>query len=129
MNLNVFYGILIPFIGTSAGAACVFFMKKDLNQWVQRWLTGFAAGVMVAASVWSLLIPALEQSEGMGKLSFVPAAVGFWAGVLFLLLLDHIIPHRGDQKLFWDRSNLQPLCEHHHNVKTMTEDRFKEYRF
>ena len=67
MNLNVFYGILIPFIGTSAGAACVFFMKKDLNQWVQRCLTGFAAGVMVAASVWSLLIPALEQSEGMGK--------------------------------------------------------------
>ena len=128
MNLNVFYGILIPFIGTSAGAACVFFMKKDLNQWVQRCLTGFAAGVMVAASVWSLLIPALEQSEGMGKLSFVPAAVGFWAGVLFLLLLDHIIPHRGDQKLFWDRSNWQPLCEHHHNVKTMTEDRFKEYR-
>ena len=97
MNLNVFYGILIPFIGTSAGAACVFFMKKDLNQWVQRWLTGFAAGVMVAASVWSLLIPALEQSEGMGKLSFVPAAVGFWAGVLFLLLLDHIIPHLHQQ--------------------------------
>ena len=129
MNLNVFYGILIPFIGTSAGAACVFFMKKDLNQWVQRCLTGFAAGVMVAASVWSLLIPALEQSEGMGKLSFVPAAVGFWAGVLFLLLLDHIIPHRGDQKLFWDRSNWQPLCEHHHNVKTMTEDRYVEYKF
>ena len=87
MNLNVFYGILIPFIGTSAGAACVFFMKKDLNQWVQRCLTGFAAGVMVAASVWSLLIPALEQS----------AAVGFWAGVLFLLLLDHIIPHLHQQ--------------------------------
>lgn len=75
----------------------VFFMKKDLNQWVQRCLTGFAAGVMVAASVWSLLIPALEQSEGMGKLSFVPAAVGFWAGVLFLLLLDHIIPHLHQQ--------------------------------
>ena len=97
MNLNVFYGILIPFIGTSAGAACVFFMKKDLNQWVQRCLTGFAAGVMVAASVWSLLIPAIEQSEGMGKLSFIPAAVGFWAGVLFLLLLDHIIPHLHQQ--------------------------------
>lgn len=96
MNLNVFYGILIPFIGTSAGAACVFY-EKDLNQWVQRCLTGFAAGVMVAASVWSLLIPALEQSEGMGKLSFVPAAVGFWAGVLFLLLLDHIIPHLHQQ--------------------------------
>ena len=91
MNLNVFYGILIPFVGTSAGAACVFFMKKDLRQWMQRCLTGFAAGVMVAASVWSLLIPAIEQSEGMGKLSFVPAVLGFWAGGLFLLFLGPII--------------------------------------
>ena len=93
MNVNVFYGILIPFLGTSAGAACVFFMKKNLNEQVQRALTGFAAGVMVAASVWSLLIPAIEQSDGMGKLSFIPAVVGLWAGVLFLLLLYHIIPH------------------------------------
>ena len=109
MNLNVFYGILIPFVGTSAGAACVFFMKKDLNQWVQRCLTGFAAGVMVAASVWSLLIPAIEQSEGMGKLSFMPAVLGFWAGVLFLLLLDHIIPHLHQQtdKAEGPKSNLQ----------------------
>ena len=74
MDMNMFYGILIPFVGTSAGAACVFFMKKDLHQWVQRCLTGFAAGVMVAASVWSLLIPAIEQAGGMGKLSFIPAA-------------------------------------------------------
>ena len=93
MNINVFYGILIPFIGTSAGAACVFFMKKDLNEQIQRSLTGFAAGVMVATSIWSLLIPAIEQSSAMGKLSFIPAAVGFWIGVFFLLLLDHIIPH------------------------------------
>ena len=93
MDMNMFYGILIPFVGTSAGAACVFFMKKDLNQWVQRCLTGFAAGVMVAASVWSLLIPAIEQSADMGKLSFVPAVLGLWAGVLFLLLLDHVILH------------------------------------
>lgn len=109
MNLNVFYGILIPFVGTSAGAACVFFMKKDLRQWMQRCLTGFAAGVMVAASVWSLLIPAIEQSEGMGKLSFVPAVLGFWAGVLFLLLLDHIIPHLHQQtdKAEGPKSNLQ----------------------
>ena len=109
MNLNVFYGILIPFVGTSAGAACVFFMKKDLRQWMQRCLTGFAAGVMVAASVWSLLIPAIEQSEGMGKLSFVPAVLGFWAGVLFLLLLDHIIPHLHQQtdKAEGPESNLQ----------------------
>ena len=92
MDINVFYGILIPFLGTSAGAACVFFMKKNLNEQIQRALTGFAAGVMVAASIWSLLIPAIEQSSGLGKLSFVPAAVGFWIGVLFLLLLDHMIP-------------------------------------
>lgn len=93
MDVNVFYGILIPFLGTSAGAACVFFMKKNLNEQVQRALTGFAAGVMVAASVWSLLIPAIEQSDDMGKLSFVPAVLGLWAGVLFLLLLDHVILH------------------------------------
>lgn len=93
MDVNVFYGILIPYLGTSAGAACVFFMKKNLNEQVQRALTGFAAGVMVAASVWSLLIPAIEQSADMGKLSFVPAVLGLWAGVLFLLLLDHVIPH------------------------------------
>lgn len=83
MNINVFYGILIPFIGTSAGAACVFFMKKDLNEQIQRSLTGFAAGVMVAASIWSLLIPAIEQSSAMGKLSFIPAAVGFWNRRIF----------------------------------------------
>ncbi|NSG81639.1 ZIP family metal transporter [Blautia schinkii] len=93
MDVNVFYGILIPFLGTSAGAACVFFMKKNLNEQVQRALTGFAAGVMVAASVWSLLIPAIEQSADMGKLSFVLAVLGLWAGVLFLLLLDHVILH------------------------------------
>ena len=86
-------GILIPFLGTSLGAACVFFMKKDLSTPVQRSLTGFASGVMVAASIWSLIIPAMEQSEHMGKLSFVPAAVGFWLGILFLLLLDSVIPH------------------------------------
>ncbi|WP_066714168.1 ZIP family metal transporter [Clostridium sp. Marseille-P299] len=93
MNLEALKGILIPFLGTSLGAACVFFMKKSLNPMLQRALTGFAAGVMVAASIWSLLIPAIEQSESLGKWSFVPAVVGFWVGVLFLLLLDHIIPH------------------------------------
>ena len=90
--METFYGILIPFLGTSLGAACVFFMKKSLSDRVQRSLTGFAAGVMVAASVWSLLIPAIEQSAALGKLSFLPAAIGFWTGVLFLLLLDHTIP-------------------------------------
>ena len=93
MNTNVFYGILIPFLGTAFGAACVFFMKNDMSERLSRILTGFAAGVMVAASVWSLLIPAMEQASSMGKLSFVPAVTGFWGGILFLLLLDHIIPH------------------------------------
>ena len=91
--MNVFFGILIPFIGTTLGAACVFFMKKTLGRSVQRALAGFAAGVMVAASIWSLLIPAIEQAESMGAISFIPAAVGFWIGVLFLLVLDHLIPH------------------------------------
>jgi len=93
MDMNVFWGLFIPFAGTSAGAGCVFFMKKAMNEKVQRGLTGFAAGVMTAASVWSLLIPALQQASSMGKLSFIPAAVGFWIGVLFLLMLDHVIPH------------------------------------
>ncbi|WP_426742286.1 ZIP family metal transporter [Mediterraneibacter faecis] len=93
MQTEVFQGILIPFLGTTLGSACVLFMKNRLNQMVQRALTGFAAGVMVAASVWSLLIPAMEQSEPMGKLSFLPAAAGFWLGVLFLLMLDRAVPH------------------------------------
>ena len=90
---DAFYGILIPFLGTSLGAGCVFFLNKSLSDSIQRALTGFAAGVMVAASVWSLLIPAMDQSASMGRLAFFPAAVGFWLGILFLLLLDHIIPH------------------------------------
>ena len=80
--METFLGIMIPFLGTVLGSACVFFMKKSLGDLVQRSLAGFAAGVMVAASIWSLLIPAIEQSEGMGKLSFLPAFIGFWVGVL-----------------------------------------------
>jgi len=91
--METFLGILIPFLGTTLGAGCVFFMKKSLGDLVRRSLAGFAAGVMVAASVWSLLIPAIEQSENMGALSFLPAFMGFWVGVLFLLVLDHLIPH------------------------------------
>jgi ZIP family zinc transporter len=93
MSIELLKGILIPFLGTSLGAACVFFMNKNFNPKVQKSLTGFAAGVMVAASIWSLLIPAIEQSQSMGKWSFVPAVIGFWFGILFLLLLDHVIPH------------------------------------
>ena len=93
MIQDAFWGILIPFLGTSLGAGCVFFLKNSLRDGIQRALTGFAAGVMVAASVWSLLIPAMEQAADLGKLAFFPAAAGFWLGILFLLLLDHLIPH------------------------------------
>ncbi len=93
MNGEIFLGLMIPFAGTSLGAACVFLMKKELRPKVQRALTGFASGVMVAASIWSLLIPAMEQSDKLGRLSFLPAFVGFWLGILFLLLLDSVIPH------------------------------------
>ena len=93
MNIQVFNGLLIPFAGTALGSACVFFMKRSLGKSVERALTGFAAGVMVAASIWSLLIPAIEQSASKGKLSFLPAVIGFCLGIAFLLLLDTVIPH------------------------------------
>lgn len=93
MAIDLLTGIFIPFVGTSLGAACVFVMKNQMNGIVQKALTGFAAGVMVAASIWSLLIPAMNQAEGMGRFAFVPAVIGFWLGILFLLLLDHVIPH------------------------------------
>ncbi len=92
MNIQAVYGVLIPFMGTTLGAGCVFFMRNQLSQKVERILQGFAAGVMTAASIWSLLVPSMEQSS-MGKLAFLPAFIGFWIGTLFLLLLDHVIPH------------------------------------
>lgn len=85
--------IFIPLLGTMLGAGCVFFLKGKMNKTLERSLTGFAAGVMVAASVWSLIIPSIEHSADMGALSFVPAVVGFWIGILFLLILDKVIPH------------------------------------
>ena len=90
---EIITGLLLPFLGTALGSACVFFMKKSLGRSVQRALTGFAAGVMTAASIWSLIIPAMDMAAGKGKLSFIPAVTGFWCGILFLLLLDSIIPH------------------------------------
>ena len=93
MNLQVLEGILIPFLGTSLGAACVFFMKEQMSERLNRALTGFAAGIMASASFFSLLSPALEQSAGLGAWSFFPAVIGFLAGMLFLLLLDRLIPH------------------------------------
>lgn len=93
MPVELWQGLLIPFAGTALGSACVIFLKNNLSDTLQRALTGFAAGVMVAASVWSLLLPAMEQSQSMGKWSFVPAVAGFWLGILFLLGLDRLIPH------------------------------------
>lgn len=93
MNMDIFWGLFIPFLGTSLGAACVFFMRGEMHRGVQRGLTGFASGVMVAASIWSLLILAIEESSDWGKLAFLPAVIGFGGGILFLLFLDHIIPH------------------------------------
>lgn len=93
MNPEIRPGILIPFLGTSLGAAGVFFMRRDMNALARRALRGFAAGVMTAASIWSLLLPAIEQSAPMGRFAFAPAAAGFWLGILFLLALDRTAPH------------------------------------
>ena len=123
---TVIWGILIPFIGTAAGAACVFFLKKEIKADVQRALTGFAAGVMVAASIWSLIVPAIEQSSARGRWAFLPAFIGFWLGILFLLLLDHVIPHlhrsidQADQvegpKARLDRTIMMVLAVTLHNI-------------
>ena len=91
--MNIVLGLMIPFIGTTLGAACVFFLRNKINPSVQKALLGFASGVMVAAAVWSLLIPAIDMSEDMGKFAFAPAAVGFILGILFLLGMDKLIPH------------------------------------
>ena len=93
MHVEIISAVLLPFLGTTLGAAFVFLLKDKMNRNLQRSLTGFAAGVMVAASIWSLIIPAMEQSEHMGKLAFLPAVIGVWVGFLFLLLLDQLIPH------------------------------------
>ena len=89
--MAVFWGLMIPFTGTVLGAAMVFLMKREMPAWVEKLLAGFAAGVMIAASVWSLLIPSMEMTGG--RWAFVPACVGFLAGVAFLLILDSLTPH------------------------------------
>lgn len=91
--MNTLIGILIPLLGTTLGAACVFFIKKELNQLVSKCLLGFASGVMIAASVWSLIIPAIDMSSNMNKLAFLPAAIGVLIGIIFMLILDKLIPH------------------------------------
>lgn len=93
LDIGVAAGVMIPFIGTTLGSAMVFFMKNQINRKLEKLLMGFAAGVMVAASVWSLLIPSIEMADGQGKIAWMPAAAGFILGMAFLLLLDSVIPH------------------------------------
>lgn len=93
MAVSTGFGIMIPFLGTMLGAGFVFLLRNQIKPWVNTVLAGFASGIMMAASVWSLLIPAIEMSEGMGKLSFLPAAVGFALGIVFLLCMDKVVPH------------------------------------
>ena len=100
-------------MGTSLGSACVFFLKKGLGDRVQRGLTGFASGVMVAASIWSLLIPAMDQSAGAGTWAFLPAVIGFWVGILFLLGLDHLIPHLHQKEFPRGRAPYAAAALHH----------------
>lgn len=122
--MNLFFGLMIPFIGTMAGAACVFVMKQEIRPRVQKALLGFASGVMVAASVWSLLIPAMEMSEDLGSLAFAPAAIGFLLGIAFLLLLDWLIPHlhlgssevEGGHKSHLKKTTMMILAVTLHNI-------------
>lgn len=108
MYMSIAQGLLLPFLGTALGSACVFFMRRELSTELTKILSGFAAGVMVAASVWSLLIPAMEQSSQMGRMAFVPAVVGFMLGMLFLILLDHVTPHMHlDQTVEGPKSKLK----------------------
>ena len=93
MSIEILSAVLIPFLGTTLGSACVFLLKGKMNRSLQRSLSGFAAGVMVAASIWSLLIPSLENAGHMGKWAFMPAVVGFWLGVIFLAAMDKAVPH------------------------------------
>ena len=91
--MELVYGLLIPFLGTTLGSAMVFFLKNNIKQLVEKLLLGFASGVMIAASIWSLLIPAIEMSEEQGKIAWIAPAIGFLLGMLFLLILDSVIPH------------------------------------
>lgn len=119
MPETIAQGLLIPFIGTSLGAACVLFMKKGLSRTVGQALIGFAAGIMVAASVWSLLIPAIEQSAGMGRLAFLPATVGFCLGMVLLMLPDLIAPCRTTediQKSTSERTSMLVMAVVLHNI-------------
>ncbi len=123
MDGNIWIVILIPFLGTSLGAACVFLLRGEMNPTVRKAMLGFASGVMVAASVWSLLIPAMDMSQDMGRFAFLPAAAGFLLGILFLLLLDRVVPHlhldKTEQEGIhsnWKKSTMLMLAVTLHNI-------------
>ena len=91
--MGLIYGLTIPFLGTLFGSGMVFLMKDKINKKLEKFLLGFASGVMIAASIWSLLIPSIEMAKNQGRIEWIPAAVGFLIGIIFLLVLDSIIPH------------------------------------
>lgn len=121
--MSLFMGIMLPFVGTALGAGCVFLLKNDIRAGIQKALLGFASGIMVAASVWSLLIPAMDMSESMGRLRFLPAVLGFLGGMGFILVLDTCVPHqhigKGESEGFkrnWSRSMKMVLAVTLHNI-------------
>ncbi len=117
MYFGAIEGIFIPFFGTALGAACVFFMKKSFSRSPERLLTGTAAGVMAAASVWSLIIPAVGLCEdSMGQWAFLPAAAGFMAGIISLMLLDRFIERLGAGGRFSADSTLMLIAVTLHNI-------------
>ncbi len=97
--MNIFLGILIPFLGTSIGSLMVFFMKGELNKKIEKILLGFASGVMIAASIWSLLMPSIEMAEEQGKIAWLPAVIGFIVGIMFLLIIDFVVPYLENDKI------------------------------
>ena len=121
--MNTFFGIMIPFAGTTAGAACVFFMMGQMRTNVEKSLLGFASGVMMAASVWSLLLPSISMAEGMGNFAFIPAAIGFLAGIGGMLLLDQIVPEiylkdggKAKKGSSWSKTAMLILAVTIHNI-------------
>ena len=123
MNTQVILGLTIPFIGTMLGSSMVFLMKKEINKKINKLLLGFASGVMIAASIWSLIIPSMDMSQEQGKIAWLPAAIGFLLGMVFLLILDSIIPHLHVEanktegiKSKWKKATMLILAVTIHNI-------------
>lgn len=113
---EVLQAVLIPFIGTAAGSACVFFLRGELNEAVKKILSAFAAGIMTAASVWSLILPALDRTESMGRLAFVPVAAGFFTGVTALIAIDRLVQNLKRRSETESRSSMLVFAVVIHNI-------------